>query len=50
MAYYLDFVPLQYILLTFSFAFGPIESLPQDFSLFRNGSNFQKIGLGNGEI
>ncbi len=33
MAYYLDFVQLLYILLTFGFAFGPFESLPQNFGL-----------------
>jgi hypothetical protein len=41
MAYYLDFVKLRYILLTFGFAFGPFGSLPQNFDLFRNGSKFQ---------
>ncbi len=34
MAYYLDFIQLCYILLTFGFAFGPFESLPQNFGLF----------------
>ncbi len=47
MAYYLDFVQLWYISLTFGFAF---ESLSQDFGLFRNGSKYQNFGLGNGEI
>ncbi len=50
MAYYLDFIQLWYISLTFGFPFGPFESLSQDFGLFRNGSKFQNFGLGNGEI
>jgi hypothetical protein len=50
LAYYLEFVQLRYILLTFGFAFGHSESLPQDFGLFRNGSKFHNFGLGNGEI
>ncbi len=50
MAYYLDFIQLQYILLTFGFTFGPFESLPQDFGLFWNGSKFQNFGLGDGKI
>jgi hypothetical protein len=41
--------PKGYILLTFSFAFGPLKSLPQHFGLFQNGSKFQNFGLGNGE-
>jgi hypothetical protein len=40
MAYYLDFVQLQYILLSFSFGFGRFKSLRQDFGLFQNGSKF----------
>jgi hypothetical protein len=50
MAYYLDFIQLWYILLTFGFAFGPFESLPQDFSLFWNDSKFLNFLLGNGKI
>ncbi len=51
MAYYLDFIQLRYISLTFGFAFGPFESLPQDFvSLFQNGSRFRNFRLGDGEI
>jgi hypothetical protein len=50
MAYYLDFIQLRYILLTFSFAFGPFESLRQNFGLFQNGSKFQNFGLGNAKI
>jgi hypothetical protein len=34
MAFYLDLIQLQYILLTFGFASGPFESLPQNFGLF----------------
>jgi hypothetical protein len=41
MAHYSDFVQLQYILLAFSFAFGPFKSLQQNFSLFQNGSNLK---------
>jgi hypothetical protein len=37
-------------LLTFGFAFGSFESLPQDFGLFQNGSKFTYFGLGNGKI
>ncbi len=40
MAYYLDFVQLRYILLTFSFAFGPFKKLLQNFGLFQNDSKF----------
>ncbi len=50
MACYLDFVQLQYISLTFGFAFGPFKSLPQNFSLFRNSSKFQNFGFGDGKI
>jgi hypothetical protein len=49
MAYYLDFVPFWYILLTFSFALGPFESLPQNFGLFQNSSKFQNFELGDGK-
>ncbi len=49
MAYYLDFIQLWYLLLTFGFAFGPFESLPQNFALFWNGSKFWNFGLGNFE-
>jgi hypothetical protein len=45
MAYYLDFIKLQYVLLTFSFTFGPFESLPQNFGLFQNGSKFWNFRL-----
>ncbi len=38
-----------YILLTFGFAFGPFKSLPQNFSLFWNGSKFCDFGLGDAE-
>jgi hypothetical protein len=40
MSYCLDFVQLEYVSLIFSFVFGPFESLPQDFGLFRNGTKF----------
>jgi len=50
LAYYLDFIQLWYILLTFGFAFGPFKSSNKDFGLFQNGSKFQNFGLGNGEI
>jgi hypothetical protein len=46
MAYYLDFVQLWYISLTF----GPSKSLSQDFGLFQNGSKFWNFGLGDGKI
>ncbi len=49
MSYYLDFVQLRYISLTFSFAFGLFKILPQHFGLFRNGSKFQNFRLGDGE-
>ncbi len=45
----LSFIQLQYILLTFSFAFGPFKNLPQNFSLFWNGSIFKNFRLGNGK-
>ncbi len=38
-----------YISLSFSFAFGPFESLPQNFSLFWNSSKFQNFRLGDGK-
>ncbi len=50
MAYYLDFIQLPYISLTFCFTFSPFESLSQDFSLFQNGSKFWNFGLGDGKI
>jgi hypothetical protein len=50
MAYYLDFIQLRYISLTFSFTFGPFECLRQNSGLLRNGSKFQNFGLGNGKI
>jgi hypothetical protein len=49
MAYYLDFVQLRYMSLTFGFTVGPFKSLPQNFGLFRKGSKFQNFGLGNGK-
>ncbi len=49
MASYLDFIQLQCIWVTFGFAFGSFESLPQHFGLFQNGSKFQNYGLGDGE-
>jgi len=50
MAHYLDYIQLRYISLTLSFTFGPSESLPQDFGLFRNGSKFLNFELGDGKI
>ncbi len=50
MAYYLDFIQVWYISLTFGFAFSPFKSLPQNYSLFRNGSKFQNFRLGDGKI
>ncbi len=47
-AYYLDFIQLQYILLTFGFTFGQFKSLPQNFGLFQNGSKILNFRLGNG--
>jgi len=44
-----NFIQLQYTTLTFSFAFGPFETLTQNFGLFQNGSKFQNFGLGNGK-
>jgi len=48
MAYYLDFVWLQYILLTFGFTFGSFKSLPQNFNFLRKGSKFLNFRLGYG--
>ncbi len=50
MALYLDYTQLRYISLTLSFAFGPSESLPQDFGHFRNGSKFLNFEFGDGKI
>jgi hypothetical protein len=36
MVYYLDFIQIQYILLTFGFAFGHLKKLPQNFGPFQN--------------
>ncbi len=47
--YYLDFIELWCISLTFGFAFGAFESLPQHFSFFQNGSKFQYFSIGDGE-
>ncbi len=49
MAYYLEFILLWYISFTFSFAFGPFKSLPQNFILFWKGSKFWNFGLGIGK-
>jgi hypothetical protein len=49
MASYLNFVQLQCILVTFGFALGDFESLPQHFGLFQNRSKFQNFGLGDGK-
>ncbi len=49
MAYFLAFIQLQYSSWTFSFAFGPLKSLPQNFGLFQNGSKFWNFVFGNGE-
>jgi len=49
MAYYLNFIQHWYISLTFGFAFGPFESLPQNFGLFWNGSKFWNFQLDDGE-
>ncbi len=49
MAYYLEFIQLGCIVLTFGFAFDPFESLPKNFSRFQNGSKFWNFGLGDGE-
>jgi len=50
MVYILDFIHRWYILLTFSLAFGPFESLPQDFGLFWKGSKFWNFRLSDGKI
>ncbi len=47
--YYLDFIELWCVSVTFGFAFGAFKSLPQHFSLFRNGSKFQNFRLHDGE-
>jgi hypothetical protein len=47
MAYYLDFIQLQYILLTFGFPFGPFKSYHKILVSFLMVSNF---GLGDGKI
>jgi hypothetical protein len=48
MAYYLCFIQLECISLTFGGTFGAFKSLPQNFSLIWTGSKFQNFGLGDG--
>ncbi len=46
MVEYFDFIQLWYTLLTFSFAFGSFESLPQDFLVsFKMVQNLQILDL-----
>ena len=45
MAYFLDFIQLQYILITFSFAFSAFENLPKISVSFKMVQNFESSDL-----
>jgi hypothetical protein len=45
MVFYFDFIQIQCISLTFTFAFGPFKSWLQNFSLVQTDSKFQNFGL-----
>ncbi len=48
--YYLDFVQLWCISVTFGFAFGAFESLPQHFGLFEMVQNFEVSDLAMAKV